>query len=144
MKVVVTGFQPFGKEEMKTTQRSLNQEVEKEQTIADKIKSSIPVGDEGGSGGGQRESVSEVIDSVDRFTQTQVIYGPNVDTRGPSFGFVYFRAIVKNSVQIPSVAKIEYIPYELKKESDKLLQAILCSNSFILNQTKGADLGIDS
>lgn len=113
----------FGKEEMKTTQRSLNQEVEKEQTIADKIKSSIPVGDEGGSGGGQRESVSEVIDSVDRFTQTQVIYGPNVDTRGPSFGFVYFRAIVKNSVQIPSVAKIEYIPYELKKESDKLLQA---------------------
>ena len=55
------------------------------------------------------------------------MYGPNFRTRGigsnDAFGYIYYLIIIKNSPQPPSVAKIQYIPKELKEQSDELVAA---------------------
>lgn len=116
----------FGTYTKSETNRTISQAVQDEPTRMDKVKGILGIGDDGG-GDTPRESISEKESTEYRFDESQIIYGPNVhnDTQGKSqsFGSIYYRIVKNKSNQMPSVAKIEYIPYSLKKATDKIVQA---------------------
>ena len=109
----------FGTTEETKVKRSLSKEVARYKI--DEIKQDM------GIDSVQRESLSEDTKSVDRFTKAQIMYGPNHRTRSvggnDAFGYIYYLIIVKNSPQLPSVAKIQYIPKDLKEKTDRLVAA---------------------
>lgn len=109
----------FGTTEKTKVKRSLSKEVARYKI--DEIKQDM------GIDSVQRESLSEDTKSVDRFTKAQIMYGPNHRTRSvggnDAFGYIYYLIIVKNSPQLPSVAKIQYIPKDLKEKTDRLVAA---------------------
>ena len=109
----------FGTTEEVKVKRSVSKEVARYKI--DEIKQDM------GIDSVQRESISEDSKSVDRFTKAQIMYGPNHRTRkigdNDAFGYIYYLVIVKNSPQPPSVAKIQYIPKDLKDKSDELVAA---------------------
>lgn len=109
----------FGTTEEVKVKRSVSKEVARYKL--DELKQDM------GIDSVQRESISEDSKSVDRFTKAQIMYGPNHRTRNigenDAFGYIYYLVIVKNSPQPPSVAKIQYIPKELKDKSDELVAA---------------------
>ena len=114
----------FGQTNETVERRSISQEVEKELTPYEKAKAELGLGDKPAPA---RESISEDTKPVERFSHELLMYGPNVANRrinsNTAFNFIFYRFVIKNSIQVPSVAKIEYIPYELKKASDAMIQA---------------------
>ena len=63
------------------------------------------------------------------------MFGPNYRRRGigsnDSFGYIYYMIIIHNSPQPPSVAKINYIPRDLKVASDRLVAAYDNTNRLV-------------
>lgn len=121
----VEGFKAlFGQTDEVTEKRSISREVPKNLSSFEKVKQEIGLSEKPPA---ERESISEDVKLVERFTKEQLMYGPNVTNRNinsnTAFNFIFYRLIIKNSIQVPAVAKIEYIPYELKKASDKMIQA---------------------
>lgn len=57
------------------------------------------------------ESIREVEEEKQRFTPSDIIYRP--------FGQITFMIIKNNTLQLPDVGEIAYIPYELNKKLDK-------------------------
>jgi traG/traD len=110
----------FGTVDEVKVKRSISKEVDRFKI--DQIKTDLAIGDNV-----PRESISEDVRSVDKFSKSQIMYGPNFRTRGigsnDAFGYIYYLIIIKNSPQPPSVAKIQYIPKELKEQSDELVAA---------------------
>ena len=121
----VKGFRDlFGQTDETTEKRSISREVPKGLTPYEKAKMELGLMDKPPA---ERESLSEETKQVERFTIEQLMYGPNVTNRNinsnTAFGFVFYRLVIKNSIQVPSVAKIEYIPRDLKIASDKMVAA---------------------
>ena len=116
----------FGNYTKSETNRTISQAVQDEPTRMYKVKGILGIGDDDG-GDTPRESISEKESTEYRFDESQIIYGPNVhnDTPGKSksFGSIYYRIVKNKSNQMPSVAEIQYIPYSLKKATDKIVQA---------------------
>lgn len=135
----------FGTVKSKEVKRSVSQEVVEEKSGLDKAKAVLGLDGEDGHASGPRESVSEQLNNDERFNETQVLYGPNVYNRGQqkndSFGAVFYRIIRKNSVQTPAVAKIEYIPYELKKATDAKVATYDAVNSHLNDETDADENG---
>lgn len=104
--------------------RSISQEVEKELNPYEKAKMELGLSEKPPA---KRESISTETKAVERFSQMELQYGPMVEARNinsnTSFSYIFYRFISKNSVQVPGVAQIEYIPRELKVEGDKLIKA---------------------
>ena len=127
----------FGTTEETKVKRSLSKEVARYKI--DEIKQDM------GIDSVQRESLSEDTKSVDRFTKAQIMYGPNHRTRSvggnDAFGYIYYLIIVKNSPQLPSVAKIQYIPKDLKEKTDRLVAAYDQNNRI---QPNDEDIVIES
>lgn len=141
----------FGTIRNKEVKRSVSQEVEEELSGFDKAKALIGLSGDEAHGGGPRESVSEQVNNDERFDETQVIYGPNVHQRtktaNDAFGSIFFRIVNKNSNQTPAVAKIEYIPYELKKITDRIVSTYDSVNDPLnekeVDNQQDSDLTID-
>lgn len=114
----------FGERSETTIDRSISQEVQDDPSKLQDIKSAIGLGGEGG-GSGPRETVKDVTKLVSRFTKDQLLFGVNVRTKkinaNNGFGTIIYQLVVNKSPQVPTAAKIEYIPYEVKKESDKII-----------------------
>lgn len=137
----------FGTYTKSETNRTISQAVQDEPTRMDKVKGILGIGDDGG-GDTPRESISEKESTEYRFDESQIIYGPNVhnDTQGKSqsFGSIYYRIVKNKSNQMPSVAKIEYIPYSLKKATDKIVQAYeAVRDNADLVQSSDANMQVD-
>lgn len=102
---------------------------EKDRYKIDEIKTQLGLND------APRESISEEVKEVDRFTKGQIMFGPNYRRRGigsnDSFGYIYYMIIIHNSPQPPSVAKINYIPRDLKVASDRLVAAYDNTNRLV-------------
>ena len=117
----------FGTTRNTEVSRSVSQAVEDEPTRMEAIKAQLMLNGDDEHGGGPRESISEQSTNDNRFDQTQVMYGPNVYNRNSNgndaFGDIFFRIIKDKSPQTPSVAKIEYIPYDLKKSTDEIVSS---------------------
>lgn len=115
----------FGARKAKEVKRSVSQELEGEKSRMDMLKEQLMLNQS--DGGPARESVSESLNTESRFDETQVMYGPNVhtraDNRNDSFGDIFFRIIKDKSPQTPAVAKINWIPKDLKRQSDELIRA---------------------
>ena len=109
----------FGTVESFKVKTTISKEVDRYKI--DEIKTQLGLND------APRESIVEDNREVDRFTKGQIMFGPNYRRRGignnDAFGFIYYMVIIKNSPQPPSVAKINYIPRDLKELSDKLVAA---------------------
>lgn len=109
----------FGTVESFKVKTTISKEVDRYKI--DEIKTQLGLND------APRESIVEDNKEVDRFTKGQIMFGPNYRRRGignnDAFGFIYYMVIIKNSPQPPSVAKINYIPRDLKELSDKLVAA---------------------
>lgn len=121
----VAGFRDlFGQTDEVVEKRTISREVPKDLSPIDKARLELGLKEKPPA---ERESIGEDVKPVERFTMEQLMYGPNVTNRNinsnTAFGFIFYRLVIKNSIQVPSVAKIEYIPYELKKASDKLIQS---------------------
>ena len=116
----------FGGIDKKEVNRSISQEVKDDPKGINKILSQISSEDSGG-GSGPRESISERVTQVERFTESHIIYGPNYKNKGiggnDAFGFVYYRIVVDNNVQVPAIAKIQYIPRDIKDRADEIIEA---------------------
>lgn len=114
----------FGERTETIIDRSISQELKDEPTKLDNIKSSLGLSDSEG-GGSPRESVKEITKTVSRFTKDQLLYGVNVRTKkindNDGFGTIIYQIMVNKSPQVPTAAKIEYIPYDIKKKSDKII-----------------------
>lgn len=127
----------FGTKEEFKVKRSVSNEVARYKI--DEIKQQM------GIDSVQRESISEDVKDVDRFTKAQIMFGPNHRTRGigsnDAFGYIYYLIIIKNSPQPPSVAKIQYIPRDLKDKSDELVAAYDQNNRIRPNED---DVVVDS
>lgn len=109
----------FGTVESLKVKTTISKEVDRYKI--DEIKTQLGLND------APRESIVEDSKEIDRFTKGQIMFGPNYRRRGignnDSFGYIYYMVIIKNSPQPPSVAKINYIPKDLKELSDKLVAA---------------------
>ena len=121
----VTGFKElFGQTDEVQEKRSISREVQKGLTPYEKAKMELGLSEKPPA---ERESLSEDVRAVERFSKELLMYGPNVTNRNinsnEAFGFIFYRIVIKNSIQVPAVARISYIPYELKKASDKMIQA---------------------
>lgn len=121
----VTGFKElFGQTDEVQEKRSISREVQKELTPYEKAKMELGLSEKPPA---ERESLSEDVRAVERFSKELLMYGPNVTNRNinsnEAFGFIFYRIVIKNSIQVPAVARISYIPYELKQASDKMIQA---------------------
>lgn len=109
----------FGTVESLKVKTTISKEVDRYKI--DEIKTQLGLND------APRESIVEDSKEIDRFTKGQIMFGPNYRRRGignnDAFGYIYYMVIIKNSPQPPSVAKINYIPKDLKELSDKLVAA---------------------
>lgn len=114
----------LGHEQRKLTKRSISSAV-KDDSRWSKFKADIGISDEGG-GGPDRESVSTDIAAEERFTMDHVMYGPNNQSsklnENQSFTYVFYRLVASNSPQVPSLAKIEFMPAWLKAETDQIIR----------------------